>query len=92
MKNEVIELVVVIENPDADGFAEEARVCFEIMAEIKSVKRSEFYQAAHEGINVQLVAVINRDDLEAAFINEEGKKRKSTLVRYDDTDYKIVIS
>lgn len=90
MQNENIELVIVRKIPDKDGFESETMESMEVFAEIKSVKRSEFYQAARDGINVQLVAVVNTEDMEAATIKEEGKKRKPTLVKYDDTLYKIV--
>lgn len=90
MQNEKIELVIVRKIPDKDGFESETMESMEVFAEIKSVKRSEFYQAARDGINVQLVAVVNTEDMEAATIKEKGKKRKPTLVKYDDTMYKIV--
>lgn len=90
MKNDVIELIVVTKEPDKDGFETDTRKILEVLAEIKSVKRSEFYQAAREGINVQMAAVVNLDDIDAATIIENGKKRKPTMVRYDGKDYKIV--
>lgn len=90
MKNDVTELIVVKKEPDKDGFEADTREVLEVLAEIKSVKRSEFYQAARDGINVQLAAVVNLNDMEAAAITENGKKRKPTMVRYNGTDYKIV--
>lgn len=90
MKNEVIILIVVKKKPDKDGFEIETKESMEVMAEIKSVKRSEFYQAARDGINVQLAAVVNMEDIEAATTIEDGKKKKPTMVRYEDIDYKIV--
>lgn len=89
MKNDVIELIVITKEPDADGFEQDSEESLEVMAEIKSVKRSEFYQAARDGINVQLAAVVNLDDMVAATIVKDGKKKKPTIVRYDGTDYKI---
>lgn len=90
MKNEVIDLVVIIKKPDKDGFAGEERiVANDIMAKIKSVKRSEFYQAARDRMNLQLVAEINRDDFEVAAVMNDGVKIKPTRVRYDGCEYKI---
>lgn len=91
MKNDVIELLTIELQTDKDGFEQEVVNSMEIMAEINSVKRSEFYRAAREGINVQLAAVINLDDLKEAIITgENGKKKRPTRVRYDGIDYKIV--
>ena len=91
MKNDVIELVVVTTEPDKDGFEQDTPESMECMAEIRSIRSSEFYQAAHEGIKVSVAAVVNADDYEAATLTDEkGKKTRPSLVRYDGTDYRIV--
>lgn len=83
MKNEVIKLVSAIKVQDLDGFETEAYTETEVMAEIKSVGRTEFYQAAHDGINVSIIAVINADDYSSITI-------KPSKVKYDGEYYRIV--
>ena len=91
MKNDVIELVTVLKDVDTDGFEQEKeRKSLEIMAELKSVKGSEFYQAASAGINVQSIAVVNIEDYEEAIDWTEGKKTVPSLVIYDGTEHKII--
>lgn len=91
MKNDVIELVTVIRKRDKDGFSKEKeRRILEVMGEIKSVRQSEFYQAASAGIDVRMAAEINIEDYEEAIIRIEDKKIKPELVVYDGTDYKII--
>lgn len=82
MKNDVVYLVTVTKSQDADGFETETSTEYEVMAEIKSIGRTEFYQAAHEGINVSLVAVINLDDFES--VSTPSK------LRYSGDLYRIV--
>lgn len=92
MKNDVIKLIVVAKTPDKDGFEQETQESMECMAEIRSIRSSEFYQAAHEGITVKIAAVVNLDDFEAAAVVDEetGRKTRPSLVRYDGTEYRIV--
>lgn len=92
MKNDVIELIVVTKIPDKDGFEQETQMSMECMAEIRSIRSTEFYQAAHEGITVRISAVVNVDDFEAAAVAEEGKEKKirPSLVKYDGTMFRIV--
>lgn len=92
MKNDVIELIVVKKTPDKDGFEQETHNKMECMAEIRSIRSTEFYQAAHEGITVKIQAVVNVDDYEAAAVRdaETGKKIYPSLVNYDGTEYRIV--
>lgn len=90
MKNEPVELIVILRETDADGFPIEREVKSDQLAEIKSVKRSEYYQAARDGINAQLVIKINLDDWrEAIYVDKAGKRHKPTRVRYDGEMYKI---
>lgn len=91
MKNDAIELIVVTSEPDKDGFEQETQESMECMAEIRSIRSSEFYQAAHEGIAVRIAAVVNLDDWDAAAVEDEsGRKLRPSLVRYDGTEYRIV--
>lgn len=91
MMNDVINLIVVTKTPDTDGFEQETETPMECFAEIRSVRSAEFYQAAHEGITVKVVAVINVDDYDAAAVVDvvTGKKIKPSLVEYDGQKYRI---
>lgn len=82
MKNDVIKLVKVTQTRDTDGFPVETLEEFEVMAQIKSVGRTEFYQAAHEGINVSVIAVINLDDWD--------EHKSASKVKYDGELYRII--
>lgn len=86
MKNDVIYLVSETISQDADGFDIVSELLFETMADVQSAKRTEYYQAASVGMNVQLVAVVNFDDY--AIAKEENGAPK--LVIYDGTKYKII--
>lgn len=91
MKNDVIELVTVLKGRDKDGFEKEKeRKMLEVMAEIKSVRQSEFYQAASAGIDVKIVAVVNIEDYEEAAIIAEDKKTVPELAVYENREHKII--
>ncbi|MCM1192901.1 MAG: hypothetical protein NC123_15665 [Butyrivibrio sp.] len=91
MKNEVITLITVITELNASGFPQEKeRHALEVMAEIKSARQTEFYQAIHEGMKVETVAIVNKDDYKAAAVTVEGKTVRPLLAVYDGTTYKIV--
>lgn len=91
MKNDVIELVAVLKGRDKDGFEKEkGRKTLEVMAEIKSVRQSEFYQAASAGIDVRIVAAVNIEDYEEAAIVTDDKKTVPELIVHDNTEYKII--
>lgn len=67
MKNDMITLIAVDMGQDDAGFPKEAgRKETPVMAEVKSAKRMEYYESVKAGMNVQLMAAINREDYEAA--------------------------
>lgn len=91
MKNDVITLITFTTSQDEDGFRQEdKRHTLEIMAEVKSARQTEYYQAVQAGMKVTLVMEVNIDDYEAAFIHADGQKVRPTLVDYDGTTFKIV--
>lgn len=85
MKNDVIYLMNVTTEQDADGFPIELVTRVECMADVQSAKRTEHYQASTVGMNVSLVASVNYDDYKEAII--DGKKPSRVL--FDDIEYKI---
>ena len=91
MKNEVITLIAVITELETSGLQKEReRHTLEVMAEIKSARQTEFYQAIHEGMKVEVVAVVNIDDYKAAAVTVDGKTVRPSLAVYDGVTYKIV--
>lgn len=91
MKNEPVKLITITPRRDADGFeADSDRKETEVMAEIRSVKYTEYYQAVHAGVEVQAVAGINRADYAEAVVEAEGKKIQPELVVFDGTEYRII--
>lgn len=90
MKNEIITLITP-ETVMEEGFRREtARNALEVMADVRDTKYSEFFQAAHAGISVQLTAAVNREDYDAAVIVRNGRKLRPVLAEYDGTEYRII--
>ena len=87
MKNDVIELVSVTSLRDEDGFETETETAFTCMADVESVRRTEFYQAAMADIKVSLAAAVNYADYDAAK-TQNGKA--PTKVNFDGGSYRIV--
>ncbi|MCM1057895.1 MAG: phage head closure protein [Firmicutes bacterium] len=91
MKNEVITLVTVLSELNESGFQQEKeRHTLEVMAEVKSARQTEFYQAIHEGMKVEIVALVNEDDYRAAAVTVDGRTVRPSLAIYEGTTYKIV--
>lgn len=86
MKNEIIKLVHITNTQDADGFPVSTRIEDEFWAEVKSVKRTEFYMAESAKTKVSDVFIMNNDDYKA-FKTTNGKP---SLVVYDGDEYKII--
>ena len=90
MKNEVITLITVITALENGFRKEKERHTLEVMAAVKSARQTEFYQAIHEGMKVEVVAVVNLDDYKAAAVTVDGKTVRPSLAVYEGTTYKIV--
>lgn len=91
MNNEVIKLVTVKGyKKDASGFQSGEDVStLEIFADVKSVGRTEFYEATRSGMRVDVIIVVNPDDFAMAIVEVDGKKIKPSRVIYEDTTYLI---
>lgn len=91
-KNELITLETVLGyTQDENGFKNtEMTAQMEVFCAVKSVGRTEYYEAARSGVKANIIFVVNKDDFDAAAcINSEGKKAKPSRVIYNDSVYKI---
>lgn len=81
MKNEVVNLIKVSYERDEDGYVvSKKEISSEnVFAEVKSVTRTEFYNAMHAGISAEIAFVINNDEY-----NDEN------VVEYDGKSYYVV--
>lgn len=87
----MIILKTVKKEQGGDGFLREKELLsLLVMAELKSVKRSEYYQAQREGIEIQMMAVVNTCDYEAAIVKDGDKRILPGIVEHDEVIYKIV--
>lgn len=91
MCNETIQLVTVKGyTKDASGFKTgDDLQTLEVFAEVKSVGRAEFYEAARSGMRVDIIFAVNPDDFEMAAVEVEGKKIRPSRVIYEGTTYLI---
>lgn len=85
MKNELIELITVTTEQDQDGFPVVSERSFEVFADVRSIRQSEYYQASAIGIKVSLMVEINQDDYDASI--SDGVK--PSIVRFAGDSYKI---
>ncbi|WP_188006820.1 phage head closure protein [Sporosarcina sp. ANT_H38] len=86
--NDVIDLIKEIEGTDADGFpAVVTTERFNIFANRKGVRSSEFYQASQEGYALEVMFIIRSVDYES----EESlryKAKEYTIIRtYDKGEF-----
>lgn len=95
MCNELIELVTVLgSDKDADGFRTEEKIKkVEVFADIKSVGRTEYYEAVRAGMNVNIIFVVDTDDFKLSEheMDVDGaiKKVKASKIIHDGTTYLI---
>lgn len=95
MNNELIELVTVIGNEEnKNGFQTEEHVeKVKVFAEVKSVGRTEFYEAVRAGMQVSIIFVIDADDFRLSeheiTVGGETKKVKASKIIYNGTTYLI---
>ncbi len=92
MKNDVITLIAVDMGQDNAGFPKESgRKETPVMAEVKSAKWMEYYESVKAGMNVQLVAAVNREDYEAAGLKKgDGRKIRPSLAVHEGITYKVI--
>lgn len=95
MNNELITLITVLgEERDAAGFLlRELTYEVEIFAGIKSVGRTEYYEAFRSGIQASIIFLVNQDDFKLSeqeiMLDGKSKKIKASKVIYDGTTYLI---
>ena len=95
MCNELIELVTVLgSDKDADGFTTEEKIKkVEVFADIKSVGRTEYYEAVRAGMNVNIIFVVDTDDFKLSEheMDVDGaiKKVKASKIIHDGTTYLV---
>jgi hypothetical protein len=95
MNNELIQLVTVLgTTSDNNGFKTgEETVNTEIFAGIKSVGRTEYYEALRSGIEAKIIFLVDMDDfrLSERMIEVDGEQKKisATRIIYDGTTYLI---
>ncbi len=94
-RDELIELVTVLEiKKNGSGFCiGEDIEKTEVFAGVKSVGRTEYYEALRNDIQVSIIFVVDPDDfrLSEREIQADGglKKIKASKVVYDGTTYRI---
>lgn len=95
MCNELIELVTVLGSvKDADGFRMEEKIeKVEVFADIKSVGRTEYYEAVRAGMKVNIIFVVDADDFKLSeheiSVDGEIKKVRASKIIHDGTTYLI---
>lgn len=91
MNNELIQLITVKGyEKDESGFKEkELTDSLEIFASVKSVGRTEYYEALRSGMNVNIIFSVNPDDFDLATKEVDGKKIKASKVIHDGATYII---
>lgn len=94
-RDELIELVTVLEiKKNSSGFCVGEDIeKIEVFAGVKSVGRTEYYEALRNDIQVSIIFVVDPDDfrLSEREIQADGglKKIKASKVVYDGTTYRI---
>lgn len=95
MCNELIELVTVLgSEKNANGFRTEEHVeKAEVFASIKSVGRTEHYEAVRSGMKVNIIFVVDPDDFKLSereiTVDGTSKKVKASKIIHDGTTYLI---
>lgn len=94
-RDELIQLITVVgreENKNGFLVNEDTRIV-EIFAGIRSVGRTEYYEALRNGIEAKLIFVVDPDDfmLSEHEIEVRGQKKKvrASRIMYEDTVYRI---
>ena len=91
MFEEEAKLLVVTNEKDADGFAEEKKTEeYTIYVSEKSITRSEYYNALQSGIQIKLVLETRLEDWEQSAHMVSNRKEYATQLEYDGAVYDIV--
>ena len=95
MNSELIELVTVLRiTEDDNGFGtDEETVKTEVFAGIKSVGRTEYYEAVRTGAQVNIIFLIDADDFRMSErtvdVDGDPKRVSASRIIYDGTVYLI---
>lgn len=84
MKNELITLKKLTSERDEDGYVTsyDEDSSNEIFAEVKSVTRTEFYNAMRAGVAAEIAFVVNIDEYEAQNVVDYNGKRYYVVRTY----------
>jgi len=80
---DTIELVSVITTKDEDGFPVTTEIKRQVFADKKSVRQSEFYQAALQNINLELMFDVRTVDYQEEKLLDYEEKRYKIVRTYD---------
>ena len=91
MNNELIKIITVTgSQEDKKGLGEDETIAeIEIFASVKSVGRTEYYEALRNGIDLKIIFSINPDDFKLADSVVDGKKISASQVIYDNEKFLI---
>lgn len=91
MNNELIKLVTVTEcREDKKGLGKEkTEQEIEIFAGVKSVGRTEYYEALRSGMDLKIIFKVNPDDFKLGDVISNNKKISASKVVYDDETFLI---
>lgn len=91
MNNELIKLVTVMEcGEDKKGLGKErTEKEIEIFADVKSVGRTEYYEALRSGMDLKIIFTVNPDDFKLGDVISNNKKISASKVVYDDETFSI---
>ena len=95
MNNELVTLVTVLGFiQDSDGFKTEEKTAeVEVFAGIKSVGRTEFYEAMRNGIQASAIFVMDSYDFKLSehtiSVGNVAKKVRASRIIHDGTIYRI---
>ncbi len=91
MNNELIKLITVTGcQEDRKGLGiNEVIAEVEVFAGIKSVGRTEYYEALRNGIDLKIIFSINPDDFKLADKVIDGKKISASKITFDGEEFLI---
>ena len=93
MYREIMNLIVVTQSKDGDGYPTESETLFEAYANKKSVVRSEFYQSLQSGNTATAVFETRVCDFDEATVTDSnGTKHKPTRIEHEGDRYNIIRS
>lgn len=94
-RDELIQLITIVSREENKGgflVSEDIR-SVEIFAGVKSVGRTEYYEALRNGIEAKIIFVVDPEDflLSVHEIDKDGQKKevKASRIVYDGTTYMI---